>query len=255
VEAFGRHRGRLAVTVPARARQEAAALLELAARLVGLRLPEAPADVQHLMELVTVGEAAGWLVHALNNHLNSMVLQAACVQMQVQEPLRAQAEHIRREGARAAARLRPLQAIRPWPARGGEMVDLAAVLRLVLPGEPDFRRVKATVPDEELAVAASTPGMRRLLTLLLRVVLRCTGPGETVRLEVRRGGPVEMVLTLPGVRFEGEGEGLDALPQELAPGLPQLEREAARWLVRQTGGHLESAQTAEGVTVTVRWGE
>jgi hypothetical protein len=182
-----------------------------------------------------------------------MVLQAACVQMQTQEPLRAQAEHIRREGARAAARLRPLQTVRPWPAREGERADLVGALRLVLRSEPDFARVQAHLPKEKMPVAASIPGLRRLLTLLLRVVLRCTGTRETVAVQVTRPGPVEMVLTLPGVSLEGEGEGLEVLPQELTAGIHQLEREAARWLVRQTGGQLESAQTAEGVTVTVRW--
>jgi hypothetical protein len=255
VEAFGRLRGELTATVPPPAREETVAVLALAARLVGLRLPESPDDQRHLMELVTVGEAAGWLVHALNNHLNSMVLQAACVQMQVQEPLRAQAEHIRREGARAAARLRPLQVVRPWPAREGEKVDLGQLLPLVLQGEPAFARVHADLGEEEMPVAASTAGMKRLLTLLFRVVLRCTDATETVRVQLARPGSVEMVLTLPGARFEEEGEGLEALPQELTAGIHQLEREAARWLIRQTDGQVETVQTAEGVTVTVRWEE
>src|ERR1700722_8291822 len=103
IEVAGRRRGQLRVTVPP-ASQRCEPVLSLAARLVALRLPPDPDSQRQLMELVTVGEAAGYLVHAINNHLNSMVLQAACVQMQTQPPVREQAENIRHEGARAAAR-------------------------------------------------------------------------------------------------------------------------------------------------------
>jgi hypothetical protein len=257
VESAGRSRGTLSAAPPEHQREAAERLLAVAARLVGLALPPDPRDEEdhrRMMELVTVGEAAGWLIHALNNHLNGMVLQAACVQMQTQPPIREQAEHIRREGARAAARLRPLQAVRPWPAREGERVDLVAAVRHVLAAELDLGRLRAKLPAEELLVSASVPGMRRLLTLLFRVVLRCVGDKEGVAARAgRTDGHVELEMDLPGVRLEGEEEGIAGLPPEVDAGLEQLEREAARWLVRQTGGALEVVQGPEAAKLKVRW--
>jgi hypothetical protein len=254
VESAGRVRGALTVAVEPKTRDVCASLLSLAARLVALRLPPEPADQRHLQDLVTVGEAAGWLVHALNNHLNGMVLQAACVQMQTQGPVREQAEYIRREGARAAVRLRPLQAMRPWPAREGETVDLLAMIRLVLRDEAGFASIQAHLPAEEMRVAASVPGMRRLLALLFRVAQRCSGSGERITVRPQRGeGYLELAISLPGVQLQEDGEGLDALPPEPEGGLHQLEREAARWLGRQMGGQWAVAQTTEGATLTLRW--
>ena len=253
VETEGRTRGRLAVATPER--ENAEALLSLAARLVALQLPAHEEEQGRMMELVTVGEAAGWVVHALNNHLNGMVLQAACVQMLTQPPVREQAEQIRREGARAAARLRPLQAVRPWPAHEGQRVNLVETVREVLCAEPAMTRTAPRLPAEEILIPASAMGLKRMLTLLFRVALRCVPRKEQMGLRVVKAESAELVLDLPGVRGEGEGEGLDRLPPDPREGLDQLEREAARWLVRQTGGRLEAAVGKDGMTLTIRWTE
>jgi len=250
----GRTRGQLAAALAAPDIESAGALLNMAARLVALQLPPHEEDHRQMMELVSVGEAAGWIVHALNNHLNGMVLQAACVQMLTQSPVREQAEQIRREGARAGARLRPLQAVRPWPAREGVESDLAEAVREVLRTEPGMMQVRAELPAEQILVSASTMGLKRMLTLLLHVGLRCMSGNAQATLRVGRSSAVELVLELPGVRRDGEGEGLDGLPQGLETGLDQVEREAVRWLVRQTGGRLDSVQKKEGLALTVRWG-
>jgi hypothetical protein len=114
-------------------------------------------------------------------------------------------------------------------------------------------RLRAPLPEEEMLVAASTVGIRRLLTLLFRVGHRCTGCQEKVGVQVaRREGQIEVTMDLPGVRLEGE-EGMDGLPPESDGGLHQLEREAGRWLVRQTGGQIETTQGGEGITIKVRW--
>jgi hypothetical protein len=251
IELAGWRRGQLRVTVPTSA-QKCEPVLSLAARLVALRLPTAPDSRRHLMELVTLGEAAGYLVHAINNHLNSMVLQAACVQMQTQSPLREQAENIRHEGARAAARLRPLQLVLPWPARPGERVDVVATIRQVLRDEPELARVEAHLPDEEILLSASAMGMKRLLTLLLRVARRCTGENNTLRLELARTKDVELSVQMPGVVCDREEEGL-LLPPDEEGGLHQVERDAARWLVRQSGGHLDVTEGPDGAVLTARW--
>jgi hypothetical protein len=251
VESAGRSRGQVSVTVPSE-KKEIASLLSLAARLVALRLPDDSVDHQHAMELLTVGEAAGSLIHSINNHLNIMVLQAACVQMQAGPSVREQAEQIRREGAKAAERMRCLQTICPWPRREGEQVDLIATVRQVLDADPAMSRVEARLPEAEMLVGASAMGMQRMLTLLLRVAVRATPGTEKVRMAAARSDGVQLTVQLPGVAHHHEEECL-GLPPEPQGGLHQLEREAARWLVRQMGGYLETTEGPEGVVLTVRW--
>jgi hypothetical protein len=251
VETAGQTRGELSVTVPA---QNAGyqPLLSMAARAVALQLPDGSAHNSHLLELLTVGEAAGSLIHSINNHLNIMVLQAACVQMQAGSAVREQAEQIRREGARAAERMRCLQTVRPWPAREGERVDLVAALLRVLREESGLERVETRLLAGEVHVPGSVMGIQRFLTLLLRVAVRCTPIAEKVQLEVVWSGGVEMTVQLPGVACQHEEECL-GLPPEPQGGLHQLEREAARWLLRQMGGYLETTEGPRGAILTVRW--
>jgi hypothetical protein len=163
-----------------------------------------------------------------------------------------QAEQIRREGAKAAERMRCLQTVCPWPRREGERVDLIAAVRRVLHDEPALSRIEARLPGGEMLVSASAMGMQRMLTLLLRVVVRCTPDKEKVRVEAARTDGVQLTVQLPGVAYHCEEECL-GLPPEPQGGLHQLEREAARWLIRQMGGYLETTEGAEGVVLTVRW--
>jgi hypothetical protein len=251
VEAAGKSRGQLSVRVPGEG-EGYQPVLALAARLVALQLPDRLAQDPQALELLTVGEAAGSLIHSINNHLNVMVLQAACAQMQAGPPVREQAEQIRREGARAAERMRCLQAIRPWPARDGERVDLIAAIRRVLREEPQMHRVEAHFPAGQMLVPASAMGMQRMLTQLLRVAVRCMPGEKKVRVEVGRTEGVTLTVRLPGVAYHREEDCL-GLPPEPQGGLHQLEREAARWLLRQMGSYLETTHDAEGAVVTVRW--
>ena len=65
-----------------------------------------------LADAVTAGDAVISLVHGLNNSLNAMMLQAAVVQLKVQEPIRTEIGQIRKEVAATAARMRPLMQFR-----------------------------------------------------------------------------------------------------------------------------------------------
>jgi hypothetical protein len=58
---------------------------------------------------VSAGETIIELVHDLSNHLNGMVLQAACLQLKVAEEHRVELGQIRNEGVQAAMLLRSLQ--------------------------------------------------------------------------------------------------------------------------------------------------
>ena len=81
-------------------------------------------------------------------------------------------------------------------------------------------------------------GMKRLLTLLLRVAQHCAVNGQNVRLSLARSEGVELTVEVPGCQCENEKDGL-RLPPDEQGGLRQIERDAARWLVCQSGGHFE----------------
>ncbi len=251
LEAAGQHRGQLMVILPAK-KAACQSLLSLAARLVAVQLPPTNDDQRHMMALVTIGEASGYLIHAMNNYLNSMVLQAACIEMETKPPVSTQAENIRREGAQAAGRLRHLQAVHPWPARRGERVDILSALRQVIRDDPDGESVEASLPDTEILLSTSAMGMKRLLTLLLRVARRCSVNKPHVRLSLRESGSVELAIEMPGCQCNSEKDGLH-LPPEPEGGLHQIERDAARWLVNQSGGHLEVTQGPRGAILKVLW--
>ena len=90
-------------------------------------------EVEELAEVATLGDAVAGLVHDLNNALNTMVLQAATVQMRVEDTdLREAVGGIRKEGAKAAGLLRPLQAFRERRRKNVEAVGLGEVVQEIL---------------------------------------------------------------------------------------------------------------------------
>ncbi|HMF17413.1 MAG TPA: hypothetical protein VKE98_09415 [Gemmataceae bacterium] len=65
----------------------------------------------HQAELTASGQKIVELVHDLSNHLNRMVLQASCLQLEADEKLREDIEVIRQEGIQAAALAGAIQQI------------------------------------------------------------------------------------------------------------------------------------------------
>lgn len=242
----GLSRGRLAAILPAGA-EEGESLLELAARLAQQRL--ALADLtewyRQAADLLTMGEAAGGLVHAINNHLNSMLMQAMLVQMRPEEDTKERAAAIRKEGQLAAARTRAAQMVQPWMSPAAGQANLTAAARQALAAAPDLaRRVEAHLPDESVLVRGSPWGLERLVGLLVRVGLRCLPPRSSARLTINPQG-VALLLPLAGDGAE--------LPPETLPGIGELEREAAHWLSRQLGGREEFERVGEDLAWRVRW--
>src|SRR5262245_11870812 len=79
--------------------------------------------------LMNTGDAALILSQDLNNCLDSMMLQAAVLQMQVGEPQKEQLAVVRKEGNHAAARLRLLLRFRDHRRSGRTELDLNQVVR------------------------------------------------------------------------------------------------------------------------------
>jgi hypothetical protein len=234
------------------------ALLGLAAQALALHL-----EVEGLREeeregapLVTVGEAMIGLTHSFNNSLNTMVLQTATLQMRAPPELHADLAVVRREGAQAAARLRPLQALRSRRAPSAD-ADLNAAVSAALAPPSDLagRVVVEAGPDlPPLPVHPAT--LRRLVRLLVRVALPCHRAADRpLRVRTARAGESTELL----VEADGEGgaaapQGLSDLPVEAGGPMEELERIAVESMVKRLDGRLElRARPDGGLTCCVAW--
>jgi hypothetical protein len=172
----------LLVGLPPRTPASVRAALQTAVRLAASLLAgELQLEVRRreVEDWLLVSEAMSGLAHDFNNHLNSMVLQAAVVQMKVDETTRAEVETIRQGALQVAKLLRPFQQFRDQRRQERTAVDLERLLREAA-GSVAIE-VQAPLP----AVRAPAFEMRRLLHHLLA---DCPGPvalssdGQEVRL-------------------------------------------------------------------------
>jgi hypothetical protein len=233
-------------------------LLGLAAQGLALHLEVEAlrAEREECADFVTVGEAMIGLTHAVNNSLNTMVLQTATVQLRVSPELSEQLMAIRREGAAAAARLRPLQQLRHARQEGASS-DLASSVRAALAEAPGVARRCAVELGAGLPrVAAFAGALRRVTTLLLRAGVSCLSSEKAllrVRTERDEQG-VALVLEADGP-FAGESPGqLTDLPLALFDGHDQLERVAAEAMVKRLDGRLALSKREDGgLTIRVVW--
>jgi hypothetical protein len=247
--------GRLEATLPAEQVEEGQAILDLVAGLIAQRF--ALAELTHFCErardLVTAGEAAGALVHAVNNHLNSMLMQAMVLQMRLQGDLAERIDAIRQEGKIASARLRPVQALRLWPGSKTDTADLVSVVQRVLARTPDLsRRVQVRLPEQPVRVRGTAEGLERLIAHMLRVGLRCLGADASVVLAVGERG---VALELPISGSSEQDRANVELPPESLAGIGELEREAIHWLARQLAARVEIEPAGFGLVWRVSWPE
>jgi hypothetical protein len=196
-------------------------------------------ELADLTELALVGEALLGLAHELNNSLNAMALQAAAVEMQVGESLRADLAEIRREGARAAARLRPLLQLRLRRRQSRSGVDLNEVVREVLADRP----VRLDLAGDLLPVRAGPGELRRLVRLLLPIT-------AAVRTWQDKD-QAKMALEVPGgTQPPGPADLFDPDSEAEGP-LGPLERLAVMSLVRQLDGQLSQEARADGTRMVI----
>lgn len=201
-----------------------------------------------LVDLLTLGEAAGRLVHAVNNHLNGISMQAALLQTKVDEASRERLAIIRNLAGQAANQLRAVQEVRPWHVGADTRADLVVAVRTVLGAWPELAgRSRAVLPEVPVLVSGSPAGLLRLVWLLGRIGLDCVH-SDPIELEV---GPDLLLVTLPGVTPEPGEQAEPQLPVQ--DGLSELRRQAARWLARQMEGRLEARVHQGGMTLRVTW--
>jgi hypothetical protein len=196
------------------------------------------------------------LTHTLNNSLNTMLLQASTLQLRADKSLREDIGVIRREGAQAAAWLRPLQQVRESRRQVRAQSDLNAAVRQALAGFPEGS-VRAELGVALPGVPAPPIPLRRLTTLLLRVARACQMPADRpvgLRTEAR-GQEVRLLLQFEGVRVGPEGlNNVTELAADLLGGMHELERTAAQSLARRLGARVRVSDRPEGgVTVAVTW--
>ncbi len=194
----------LADDAPAELARGAEALLALAAPLVGLHL-QAEARLREEREahadIATVGDAVMGLAHELNNHLNTMMLQASVVQIEVDESLGEELAVIRREGMAVAARLRLLQDFRARSRLAAVPVDLHALLRRAAALVPALQgRARWRLADGLPAIVANYAGLLRLLSSCLRLVADRAPDGPVSIRSEQREQTVRIALgPLPGL--------------------------------------------------------
>ena len=197
--------------------------------------------------VLTLAEAAGNIVHAVNNHLNSLLLQASCLQLK-HKAIKDEIEPLRAEVKKAAAVLRPLQMVRPWTKRDKGPIDLAGLVKDVLATHPDEAPGLHVQWPSGPSQGKGAPGaVERLVFLLLRIARRAA------KKAVLAFQPEGLTLSLPGVSPVAGEENRFDLPPEIDPGLPSLERTAASWLARQMGATLTVETTPSGAALVLRW--
>jgi hypothetical protein len=259
-------RGLLVLGLPAGYPEQAVAVLEallpLAAASLGqaLQLETARREQEEAADLVTVGEAAIGMVHAIVNHLNSMMLQSMAVQIRLTDPLRSDLEVIRREGRQAAARLQQLQSIREQPLETSGYTDLEHTLRAALQQIPEAERPTPATSEAKLPlVKIPRWTAQRLLRMLVNIIRTCHAGHRPapIRVECRDEG-ISLSAELDGPTLRGES-GTPGEPGRLidlegvSGGISELERTAAHYLARRLEGRLEVRNRPGGVVFTLTW--
>ena len=196
--------------------------------------------------LMNTGDAALSLIHELNNCLNSMMLQAAVVQMQVGEPQKEQLSVVRKEGAHAASRLRLLLRFRDQRRQGRTELDLNQVVRNVLAARPEWANRVQFRPAATLPRLVSLPAdLERLVTWFLRRGLAVAEAAPRLRTEAC-GKEVCLLLNTPRpLPLEGvESEDVAA----------ELERLALQTLLKETQGQYRVEDAAsDGAVMLLAW--
>jgi hypothetical protein len=233
-------------------------LLPAAAQTVAvhLELEDARAERDELAALALVGEAMSSLAHDLNNHLNSMVLQAAALQIRAGEPLREDLAVIRREGIRAASLMRPLQRFRESCRRRAVLHDLNAAVHAAVADFPSSAgRIEMVLADDLPPLTVPSSELKRLLALVLKLAAGWhTMPHRPLRLRTGADDDSDcLILETRGTPFDAPATDLFDGEVSLPPVLDDLEEMALRSLVRQTGAHLQVAGCPQGVDVVLSW--
>ena len=201
------------------------------------------------------GQATAALAHELNNQLNGVALQASVVQLQVNKPLHAALDVIRRQVNQATALLRPLAPLSGEQAKTFYPVDVVRVVQEVLAEHPALAgRVAFRPPPTALPpIRAAVGVLKQLVYLLLSGV--SAGAAAPLRMCAEHlGAGVQLRLETEGPSPHGGGAAAVDADSVVWGGLGGLERLAGHSLLRLLDGALHvEARPEGGVRVRLRW--
>jgi len=263
VVVLGQERGLVGIRVRTDRADRAAAVANLVAELLAtrLRVLELEQRQRQQMSVLVLGEAAGSLVHAINNNLNSISVQASLLQMKLEGILRDKAEVIRREVSRAATRLQVVQQEQSWLTGSNQRCDMREITREFLAAWPEFADwLDAHLPQQPVFLRGSPTVLGRVVWLLSAIGLACMPKEARAKLTL---APGLLQLTLPGVSPEtpeesGAPDSRDKVEQTLPPirsAEEELQREAFAWLARQLELRRDIVVDAAGLTIRLTWNE
>jgi signal transduction histidine kinase len=211
-------------------------------------------EQEEAADLVLAGQAVAGLAHDFANHLNTMVLQASCLQLKADEALREELALIRREGARAAGLLRPLQKISEERRKRCGVTDLLSLVGEALPAEELSRTQTEIATGLPLPIA---PGdCRRMLREIAQFL--ASSEGGTNRLKTgSTEHTVFLAVDLPGIPFrEGGIAELFAAVAEPDESRRTLRRVAFESMLRQSGAQATTGPgPGGGTSLEISWCE
>ena len=195
------------------------------------------------------GQAAAGLAHELNNLLNTVVLQASVLQLQVAEQFHPALEVIRKQANLCTGLLRVLAQVSGERAKNFYPVDLNRVVQEVLTQQPALAKRVVWVPAAQ--PLAHFRGFYSAAKQVIRLLLLAASANGSSALRVRTCGEKERVQLL----IENE-EGVDqaADSASLWGRLGELEQLAGQSLLRQLDGEMRvTSRTQGGFLLSVTW--
>lgn len=193
-----------------------------------------------VQQLILLADAFTGLNHALNNHLNAIVLQAAALQLRAPPEFKEPLERIRKEGAQAANLFRSLSWLRQQARQGFQPVDLGKALRAALAQTP--KGLWKCGGGKGASIPATPSILKRLFGYLLPGLAELKKEGEVGQITLSKQSKIFLHVDITP-REEASREQVRKLVdgQENELSLAFL---AARSLLRLVDGRMERSEPA-----------